>query len=136
MSATDAISKIEAIFGFMLPRDYREFLGRWTDDLLEPSLQISLGHVTPGGDNAQVDGLHTADQILANEAQDASCDATAQMLIIGYSLMGGYLYMSYAPSTLGQIYFREPFVASTYYRVADSFSEFQALSYPAVDDLS
>jgi hypothetical protein len=45
------------------------------------------------------------------------------MLIIGYDVSGGYIYLSLKDERTG-VYFRAPYVSGEYFCVSESFAEF------------
>jgi hypothetical protein len=132
-SNEDAIARIESAFRFRLPEDYRQYLqsGR----AFEPgdSFEFPLPAGCVHGEIGVVDHIHTATEILENDARNASCDAEAKMLIIGYDLFGGYLYLSMTKERPG-VYFRAPYVSGEYFGVGSSFAEFLSHLRKASDE--
>ena len=129
METTPSVERIEATFRFRLPEAYRRFLIEQQGDV-DASIEIDVLESWPRGKTATVDGIYSADSILKNDASDASCDLEQQMLIIGYSVVGGYLYLCWNSLRFGQIFFRAPFLDPSFCRVADSFEDFLARSRP------
>lgn len=130
MSINDELEAIETLFQVQLPIDYRAFLTTHHEDLLDPSLSCEMTAIAGVGDIATIDGLYTAKQILDNERRQASCDPEQRMLIIGYELFGGYLYLNYSSERLGEIYFRAPYVSNQFGYLANTFSSFLAKCSP------
>jgi len=123
-SIEDAIARIEAAFRFRLPEDYRQFLRSGSGFEPGASFEFPLPVGCIHGEVGLVDHLHTTAEILANDARDAGCDPDARMLIIGYDLYGGYVYLSLAEEERSGVYFRAPYVSGEYFCVGRSFAEF------------
>jgi hypothetical protein len=123
MPSADAIESIEAVFRCRLPPDYRQFLLSEQDFEPGESFEFPLPPGCVHGKVGIVDHLYTAAEILVNDARGASCDPEAKMLIIGYDVSGGYIYLSLKEERTG-IYFRAPYVSGEYFCVGKSFAEF------------
>jgi hypothetical protein len=129
MDTCSNIVEIEKAFNFKLPCDYRAFLEVHEEDVLDP-LEINALVAWQRGPVASIDRLYCSASILKHDASGASCDLENRMLIIGNDVAGGYLYLSWAVDSFGQIFFREPYYDRTFYLVAQNFSDFVERSRP------
>lgn len=123
MTPKDAIARIEQAFRTRLPEDYRSYLEAGRKLERGVSYEFPLPKKCVLGEIGFVDVLYTAEQILENDAREASGDADAKMLIVGWDLFGGYIYLSFSPDRPG-IFYRAPYVSGEYFRVGNSFSDF------------
>jgi SMI1-KNR4 cell-wall len=123
MPTAGAIESIEAAFRCRLPSDYRQFLLSEQSFEAGESFEFPLPPGCVHGRVGTVDHIYTAAEILVNDARGASCDPEAKMLIIGYDVSGGYIYLSLKDERTG-VYFRAPYVSGEYFCVSESFAEF------------
>lgn len=129
MDTCSHMVEIEKAFGFKLPGDHRAFLEAHEEDVLDP-LDIDALIACQRGPIASIDRLYSSASILKNDASGASCDLESRMLIIGNDVTGGYLHLSWASDSFGQIFFREPYYDRRFYLVAQNFSDFIARCRP------
>lgn len=126
MTTQIAISRIEHAFDTSLPADYKDYLTNRARPGLGDSYEFPLPAGTSFGRFGIVDGMHTAEEILENDANNASWDDVAKMLIVGWDLSGGFVYLSLAQERPG-IFYRCPHESSEYVCVASTFTSFLAI---------
>lgn len=136
MSPSDfpaAVQALQRALGGPLPADYLAFLQTHAEPMLDPPWACTP---SAAGDSEPlvIDGLYTLAQLALHLQQQACLDETTQRLLIGYDLMGGYLYLGRRAHEAGAVFYREPYRSADYLRLADSFGAWQAGTWPQVQD--
>jgi hypothetical protein len=125
--ATPSVQELEQLLGWAFSADYRSFLATNTDKLLEPPLTFEIpGDEPPFGRSISLHILLTARDIRENSRREMIGVPERSMMIMGGTLMGGYLYMCLSSSERGAIYFRAPYVSGEFFRVSGNFQQFQS----------
>jgi hypothetical protein len=123
LETVDEIRQIETTFSCQLPSDYETFLRTGPQFEAGESFEFPLPLGCIHGPVGTIDHLYSAGEILENDARGASWDEQARMLIIGYDVCGGYVYLSLSEERAG-VFFRAPYVSGEYFCAGATFGDF------------
>mgnify|MGYP000660448359 CR=1 FL=1 len=93
---------IEKLLGLSLPEDYKLFLTSHTKSGFDGDATYPLKEITPLGDSAVIDLLHTAEEIIKSEYFGFS---SPRMLFIGDNLFGSSTCLCLEEDRFGHVYY-------------------------------